>query len=330
MVRRIRSIAVAAILAVLATPELPAAADDAVPRVGHVRPRSEPWGGQFYEGLRDEGFVDGKNVVVIARETGTDFSRAGPLTDELIALGVKVIVAQPGGVTRVVQGAINRAGKSIPIVFYTYDPIEDGFLTNLARPDRNMTGLTSMVSTDIFTKQLELLLEIAPDVSHIAYLRDPTATPAAFERIKAGLERGAKTRGVRMTFEYIGSADEIEKVLSKLKRERVGAFFAPSTAFGVTHRRTFIDTAARLKMPAIYSDELFARDGGLISYWTSMMDRQRGIGRIVGMLLKGKTPADIPVDQPTRFKLTINAKTAKALGLELPPSLLMRADEVVQ
>ena len=330
MVCRIRSTAVAAIFAVLAMPEPLAAAENSVPRIGHVYPKSEPFLEQFYQGLRDEGFVDGQNLVVLGRETGTDFSRAGPMTDELITLGVKLIVAQPGGITREAYRAVKRTGKSIPIVFYSYDPIEDGFLTNLARPDRNMTGLTSMVSTDIFTKQLELLLEIAPDVSHIAYLRDPTATPAAFERIKVGLERAAKTRGVHLTFEYIASSDEIGNALAKLKRQRVGALFAPSTAFGVTHRRTFIDTAARLKMPAIYSDELFARDGGLISYWTSMSERQRAIGRIAGMLLKGKTPADIPVDQPTRFKLTINATTAKALGLELPSSLLMRADEVLQ
>jgi putative ABC transport system substrate-binding protein len=330
MIFRARLISIALACAVLALPGQSAGVEKSVRHVGHVFPRSEPWSGQFYEGLKDEGFVDGVNLAVLRSETGTDFARAGPLVDEMITQGSEVIVAQPGPIAREAQRAVQRAQKNIPIVFLSYDPIEEGFVTSLARPDRNMTGVASMVTTEIYAKQLELLLEVVPTASRIAYLRDPTSVPAAFARVKRDLEGAAEIKGVQLTFVEVPSAEHLEKVLAKLKHDKINALIVPPTAFFITHRRVVIDAVGRLRLPTAYGDELFVRDGGLLGYWPSMATTQRAIGRIVGMLLKGKRPADIPVEQPARFKLTINQKTATSLGLVLPTTVLLRADEVVK
>jgi putative ABC transport system substrate-binding protein len=295
-----------------------------------VFPRPEPWGKYFYDGLREEGFVEGENVIVSRRETGTDFSLAGPLAHDLIAQGADVIVAQPGPIAREAKQAVERTGKSIPIVFLSYDPVEEGFVTSLSRPDRNMTGVTSQVSTEIYTKHLEFLLEILPGISRVGYLLDPTAAPAAFEGAKAHLDKAVAAKGVRLTIARVNSVEAIESVIEKLKRDKVGALIVPPTAFAVTHRRILIDTIARVKLPAIWGHELFVRDGALVGYWPSMDEIQRTLGRMTGMLLKGKRASEIAVEQPRRFKLTINATTASHLGLKLSPSLLVRADEVIK
>jgi len=328
LTRRLATIALA--LAVVGLPVQSAGVENSVRRVGSVFPRSEPWSGQFYEGLREEGFVDGVNVAVLQSETGTDFARAGPIVDEMIRQGSEVIVAQPGQIAREAQRAVQRAQKNIPIVFLSYDPIEEGFVTSLGRPDRNMTGVTSMVTTQIYAKQLELLLEVVPGASRVAYLRDPTSAPTAFARVKRDLESAAVVKGIQLTFVEVPSAQHLEQVLATLKRGKINALIVPPTAFFITHRRVLIDAIARLNLPAVYGDELFVRDGGLIGYWPPMAATQRAIGRMVGMLLKGKQPADIPVEQPTRFKLTINQKTATNLGLVLPTTVLLQVDEILK
>ena len=326
----VRLIAIAVISVLLAMPAISGAADGSALRVGHVYPRSEPWGKQFYEGLRDEGFVDGVNLSVISFETGTNFATASAFVDQLITEGADVIVAQPGQIARQAQRAVQKARKSIPIVFLSYDPIEEGFVSSLGRPDRNMTGVASMVTTQIYAKQVELLLEVVPRVYRIGYLRDPTGSPTAFARVKHDLEEAASAKNIHLAIAEVPSPDKIETVLMKLQRDGVGAVIVPPTAFFITYRRLIIDTVARLDMPAFYGDELFVREGGLIGYWPSMATTQRIIGRMTGMLLKGKRAADIPVEQPAVFRLTVNQKTAASLKLTVPSAVLMRADEVVK
>ena len=316
MTHTLRFTGAAAILAIMGVQAISADPQKSLPRVGYVSPPGAAvWRKDFYEGLRESGFVNGENVVVTTRETGPDFSRADALADELVRLDSDVIVAQPARLAHEAQQAVQRAGKNTPIVFLSLDPVEEGFVTSLAHPDRNMTGVTTIVSSEIMTKHLELLQEVVPGVSRVAYLLDPTATPAFFEEVKRELEKAAAEKAIRLTIARVNSINEVEGVFAKLKREKVGALIVQQTAFSVGHRRDLIDAAARSRLPAIYGDELFVRDGGLIGYWTSMADMQRTLGRIVGAILKGKRPADLPIEQPMRFKLTINQKTANALGI---------------
>jgi putative ABC transport system substrate-binding protein len=216
------------------------------------------------------------------------------------------------------------------VVFFTYDPVTEGLVTSIARPDRNTTGLAGTVSPEIVAKHLELLSEAVPGLSYVGYVRDPTSVPDFLERTTLALRSAAAAKRVRVSIWELSSTDVIDEVFSRMKHDRLSALILPPTAFAVTYRRALIDAANRHKIPVMYGDELFVREGGLMAYWTSIADAQKKLGQIVGALLNGKKPADIPIEQPTRFKLTVNLNTARIVGVRFTDALLSRADEIVK
>ena len=301
-----------------------------VPRIGWLsldradRPQLRE---AFFQGLRDLGYIEGRNIVIEYRDAGGKPERLPALAAELVALKVDVILV---GSTPAALAA-KQATETIPIVFTgTADPVGSGLVTSLARPGGNVTGLTNLFA-ELVGKRLEQLTQAAPGVSRIAVLWQPGALGDRTEKemLKAA-DVAAQALGVRLQFiEARGPAD-FDRVFSDISRARAGALTVlPSIMFS-SERRRLVDLAAKHRLPAVYSFREFVDAGGLMSYGPNLADLLRRAATYVDKILKGAKPADLPVEQPTKFELVINLKTAKALGLTIPPSMLQRADEVIQ
>ena len=281
----------------------------------------------FRQGLRDLGYVEGRNVVIEYRDAEGKFERLSALAAELAALKVDVIVAPA------TAGALaaKHATRTLPIVFaVAADPVTSGLVTSLARPGGNVTGL-SILAPELVGKNLELLTQGVPGVSRVAVLRQPGVLGERTEKdMLKEAEVAARALGVRPQFIEARGPDDFDRAFSEMIRVHAGALTVlPSTMFG-SERRRLVDLAAKNRLPAMYSWREFVDAGGLMSYGPNVADNYRRAAAYVDKILKGAKPADLPVEQPTKFELVINRKTAKTLGLTIPPSLLQRADEIAQ
>ena len=281
----------------------------------------------FRQGLRDLGYVEGRNLVIEYRDAEGKPERFPALAAELVALKVDVIVA--GGTPLVLTA--KQATKTIPIVFATAaDPVGSGLVTSLARPGGNVTGL-SVLLPELVGKRLEQLKQAVPGVSRVAVLWQPGGHDERTDKdILKEAEVAARALGVRLQFVEARGPTDFDRAFSDMTRARADAVTVQSTNIFFIERRRLLALAAKNRLPAMYLVREFVDAGGLMSYGPNVADLFRRAAIYVDKILKGAKPADLPVEQPTKFELVINLKTAKALGLTIPPSLLARADEVIQ
>jgi putative ABC transport system substrate-binding protein len=301
-----------------------------VPRVGYLNPGSTSDAARqrrfeaFRQGLRELGYVEGQNIAVESRWAEGKYERYPALAADLVRSKVDVIVAQGGAATQAAQ----QATRKIPIVMsLVNDPLGSGLVASLAHPGGNVTGLTLM-SPDLVGKQLEVLKQVVPKVSRVALLWHPD-NPAGAAQLREA-EAAARAMGVRLqTLEARGPQD-IDTAFAAMNRERAGALLILADAVFSTQRRQIADLAAKRRLPSIFHAREYAETGGLMVYGANYLDLERRAATYVDKILKGAQPGDLPVEQPTKFELVINLKTAKALGLTIPQTLLRRADEVIQ
>ena len=278
----------------------------------------------FLEALRQLGWIDGRNLRVEARHSAGDPADTRKYAAELVALAPDVILATGGAGA----AAMLQATRSVPIVFVIVpDPVGSGFVESLAQPGGNATGFM-MFEYDLSAKWLELLKEIAPNVTHAAVLRD--AAIAAGIGQFAVIQSVARSVGVDVRTINLRDAAEIERSVTAFARVPNGGLIMTASALSAVHRDLIISLAARFRLPMTYHERYYVAAGGLVSYGANFVDQYRRAAGYVDSILKGVKPADLPVQAPTKYDLTINLKTAKALGLTIPPSLLARADEVIE
>ena len=279
----------------------------------------------FLEGLNEAGYIDGQNVLLETRFADGHYDRLPALAAELVRRRVTVLVATGG-----VQAALaaKAATHAISIVFANgSDPVKFGLVASLNRPGGNITGV-SFFTADLETKRFGLLHELVPAAAAIAFLVNPT-NPNAEGQLK-DMQDAARALGVQIYILNAGSERDFETAFEILVQNHAAALQVGSDPFFFNSRQNLVALAARHTMPTIYEWREFAQAGGLVSYGTSLTDAYRQAAIYAGRVLKGAWPADLPVVQPTKFELVINLKTAKALGIEIPPSLLARADEVIE
>ena len=278
----------------------------------------------FVEGLQQLGWTEGRNIRIDTRWGAGDADRFRQHAAELVALAPDVILVASSAV----MGMMRRATRIVPIVFVqVVDPVGAGFVESLARPGGNATGFMQF-EYGISGKWLELLKEIAPHVTRVAVVRDP-ADPSQIAQF-AAVQSMAPSLGVVVSPLNVDDAPEIERTVTAFARSSNGGLIVPGSALATIHRNLIIGLAARHKLPAVYSNPVFVADDGLISYGPDRVDQYRRAAAYVDRILKGEKPADLPVQAPTKYELVINLKTAKALGLDVPTSLLARADEVIE
>jgi ABC-type uncharacterized transport system substrate-binding protein len=281
----------------------------------------------FLQGLRDLGYVEGRNVVVEYRFAEGKLERYPALAAELVALKVDVIVAP----ITLAALAAKQATKTIPIVFAAVgDPITDGLVASLARPGGNVTGL-SVLSPELVGKRLEQIKQAVPGISRVAVLWQPGAAPTRTEQemLKEG-EVTAQALGVRPQFVEARRPADLDRAFSDMTKVRAGALTVLPGNMFFSERRRLVGLAAKNRLPAVYPSREYVDAGGYMSYAPNGADLFRRAAIYVDKILKGAKPGDLPVEQPTTFELVINLKTAKALGLTIPPSVLGRADQVIE
>jgi putative ABC transport system substrate-binding protein len=293
-------------------------------RIGILRPGSppDPLLDAFRQGLRDLGYDEGRNVSIEYRWAEGRDERFPALAADLVRLKVDVIVAGAGAAE-----AAKHATTTIPIVMpVSGDPVRAGLVASLARPGGNITGLTSL-SGELPGKWMELLKETVPRVSRVAVLWDPASDPNLVKTSEAA----ARSLGVRLQVLKVGRAGGFEPALAEARKNDAGALIVLGSPFFYVQRTRLIDLAAKHRLPTIYAQrEFVVGSGGLMSYGTDFHHQFRRAATYVDKILKGAKPGDLPIEQPTKFEFVINLKTAKALGLTIPPSVLARADQVVQ
>ena len=301
-----------------------------VPRIGVLLSSSQSSHSShveaFRQGLRERGYVEGRNLIVEYRYGAGQLDRLPKLAAELVGLSAELIVTSGTPPTR----AARQATRAIPIVMTLVgDPIAAGFVASLAKPGGNVTGLTQLA--ELSGKRLEFLKEAFPSVSRVAVLVDPASSAQGVMGVLQDTRMAAEALGIRLvSLELGGPNPDLEGAFRTATSERVGALLiAPGPATEL-HRKRVVDLAAKSRLPAVYGSSEFADLGGLLCYAPSYSDLFRRAATYVDKILKGAKPADLPVEQPTRFELVINLKTAKALGLTIPPSLLLRADRVIE
>jgi len=294
------------------------------PRIGILRPGTppDPLLDAFRQGLRDLGYAEGHNISIEYRWAEGKEERFPSLAADLVRLKVDVIVAGVGAAE-----AAKRATTTIPIVMPVYnDPVRAGLVTSLARPGGNITGLTSL-SNELPGKWVELIKEALPRVSRLAVLLDPAGDASPPQSSEAA----ARALGIRLLVLKVGHADGLEPALAEARKKNADALIALGSPFVYAHRTRIVELAAKHRLPTVYAQrEYVVGAGGLMSYGADFHHQFRRAATYVDKILKGAKPADLPVEQPTKFELVINLKTAKALGLTIPPSVLARADEVIE
>ncbi|HEV2053652.1 MAG TPA: ABC transporter substrate-binding protein [Methylomirabilota bacterium] len=301
-----------------------------VPRIGWLAVNLAPnphLREAFRQGLRDLGYVEGRNLVIEYRDAEGKLERLPALAAELVALKVDVIVA-PNTVAAL---AATQATRTLPIVFASAgDPVTSGFVTSLARPGGNVTGL-AFLAPELVGKCLEHLKQAVPGVSRVAVLWQPGAFG---ERTEKDMLKEAEVAGraleVQLQFVEARGPADVDRAFSDMTRARAGAMTVLPSAMLFGERRRLVDLAAKNRLPAVYPSRDSVDAGGLMAYGPDLADLYRRAATYVDRILKGTKPADLPVEQPTKFELVINLKAAKALGLTIPPSVLGRADEVIQ
>jgi putative tryptophan/tyrosine transport system substrate-binding protein len=278
----------------------------------------------FREGLGEAGYVEGQNVTVEYRWAEGDYNRLTALLADLVDRKVDVIAAQ----STLSAHAAKSMTSTTPIVFTSgADPVATGLVASLARPGGNLTGV-SFLTVELMAKRLELLSVLIPSATVIALLVNPQIM--ANELMIKDMQQAASAKGVRLPIVMATTESEIDAVFPSIVELQADALVIGTDPFFATRREQLVSLAARHRLPAIYDGRPFAAAGGLLSYGTNFASVYRLFGMYAGKVLNGTKPADLPVQQPTRFELVINLKTAKALGLTIPPSLLARADEVIE
>jgi putative tryptophan/tyrosine transport system substrate-binding protein len=279
----------------------------------------------FDEGLRELGYEEGRNAVIERRFADGQLERLPALAAELVRLKVDVIVT---GSNPSID-AVKKATTTIPVVMgLSRDPVGAGFIASLSRPAGNITGLTNDPAPDMLGKNLELLKEAAPRISRIAYLWNPL--PSSAEAYRSAAESAARKLGLRLQFIAARRGRDLDDAFSSMARERADGLMVQVDPVFFSARSQLVLLAAKHRLPAVYGVREFAEAGGLMSYGTNIAYQFRRAATYVDKILKGAKPADLPVEQPTKFELVINMKTAKALGLTIPPLLLQRADQVIE
>jgi ABC-type uncharacterized transport system substrate-binding protein len=278
----------------------------------------------FHQGLQQLGWTVGRNVQIDYRWGAGDADRIRKFAAELVALAPDIILST--GSSSV--AALQQATRSVPIVFVTVvDPVSSGFVDTLPRPGGNITGF-ALFEYSISGKWLQLLKEIAPRMTRAAVIRDPALTAGGGQL--GVIQAVAPSVGVEVTPVNVRDAGEIERAITAFARLPNGGLVVTGSTLAGVHRHLIIALAVRYRLPAVYSLRYLVADGGLISYGPDMIDQYRQAAGYVDRILKGEKPADLPVQTPTKYELVINLKTAKALGLEVPATLLARADEVIE
>jgi putative ABC transport system substrate-binding protein len=287
-------------------------------------PESQPRLAAFQQGLQQLGWIDGRNVRIDHYWGGADANRIRKYAAELVALAPDVILANGS----VVVAPLLQTTRAVPIVFvYVPDPVGAGFVDSLSRPGGNATGFIQS-EYGMSAKWLELLKEIAPGMTRAAVIRDPAIT-AGIGQFGA-IQAVAPSVGVEVTPVNVRDAGDIERAVTAFARSSNGGLIVTGSALAQVHGDLIITLAARHKLPAVYFERFFITRGGLISYGPNFVDQFRRAASYVDRILKGEKPADLPVQAPTKYELAINVKTAKALGIEVPTTLLARADEVIE
>jgi putative ABC transport system substrate-binding protein len=278
----------------------------------------------FSRGLEDAGFVEGRNIVLEHRWVGGRYDRLPVLVGDLVNRKVDVIAAGSDAAVR----AAKDATSTIPIVFFNGgDPLAMGLIASLAQPGGNLTGFSTFAA-ELLPKRFELLYELVPRAGVIALLVNPNDPNA--ERFVSDMEQVTSAKGVKLKIVKAGTASEIDDAFVSLVQLRADGLVVSPNAFFVSRREQVVALASHYAVPTIYTRRQFVTAGGLISYGSSLTAVYRRMGIYVGKILNGAKPADLPVQQPSVFQLVVNLKTAKALGLTVPPSILARADEVLE
>ena len=314
-------------LASLAAPLIPDAQQPAkLHQIGFLQ-RGSPQASRFEafrQGLRALGYTEGQNIAIEQRYAHGVHDRLSGLAAELVPRKVDVIVVD-GTATAIVAKA---ATTTIPIVFtLAGDPVGSGLAASLARPGGNVTGLSNLAA-ELSGKQLQLLKEAVPEASRVAFLYNP-GNPATAPALN-GAQAAARALGIQLQVLEVRRPNELGKAFSEMTKGRAGALLTVSDAIFTTERVQLLKLAAKGRLPVMFSDREYVEAGGLMSYGTNFPDQYRCAATYVDKILKGAKPADLPVEQPTRFDLAINMKTAKGLGLTFPPSILVQATEVIE
>jgi putative ABC transport system substrate-binding protein len=279
----------------------------------------------FRQGLRELGWVEGQNITIDSRFAEGRLDALSDLAAELVRLKVDIIV----GTSTPATLAAKNATKTIPVVMVSAgDPVGLGLIASLARPGGNITGVSHGVGVDPFGKELELLKEIAPDVRRVAVLSNPAN--ALHQLAIREVNVAARSLGVQLQLLEARGPNEFDGAFAAMSKERAGALLVLPDSVFQRHRARVAGLAAKNRLPAMYGVSEYVKAGGLISYGPNLPDLFRHSATFVDKILRGATPADLPVQQPTKFELVINLKTAKALGLTIPPSVLARADEIIE
>ena len=278
----------------------------------------------FAQGLQEAGWTTGRNVRIDYRWGGGGADAMAKYAAELVALAPDVILAATSSSVAPLQ----RITRTIPIVFVqVIDPVSAGFVASLARPGGNATGFT-IIEYGFSGKWLELLKEVAPRITRVAVIRDPTGLAQMGQM--GAIQSVAPSLGVELRPVEARDAGEIERAVTAFARSGNGGLIVLSGNSSLAHRELIVTLAARERLPAVYADRVFVARGGLMSYDTNRIEQYRRAVGYVDRVLKGENPADLPVQAPTKYELVINLKAAKALGLDVPPTLLARADEVIE
>jgi putative ABC transport system substrate-binding protein len=314
--------------AAVTRPRVAGAQQKAMPVIGFLHAGSPgvsaPYEAALREGLSETGYVEGQNLAIEYRYAEGNYDRLSALAADLVGRKVDLIVV-PGGIA---ARAAKSATSTIPIVFMGVgDPVGAGLVASLARPDGNLTGFSNL-TTQLNPKRLELLSELVPRAGVIALLVNPNQPAEA--SVIPDVQEAAHKKGVQLALLKAGTESEIDAAFATLVELRAGALLVGGDVFFFGRREQLVALASRHAVPAIYMWREFPAAGGLISFGISTMAAFRQTGIYAGKILKGEKPADLPVQQPTKFELVINLKTAKALGLTVPPTLLARADEVIE
>ena len=280
----------------------------------------------FVRGLRELGYADGKNFILEPRYAEGKLDRLPALVAELLAQKIDLLFAPSG----IAAQAAKKSGTTIPIVFaLAPDPVGQGFGRSLAHPGGNMTGMTS-THTELSAKRMELLKEASPAIKRIAVLYFLTQSPAGVAEQLAETERAAKVLGVALVTEESPGVEDFERAFASIRTRRPDALVVIENPVFFTNRVRLTDLAAELRIPAIYNVSEYVHAGGLMSYGASYADLCRRAATYAVKILNGALPGDLPIERPTKFELVINLKTAKAIGLAIPRSVLLRADDTVR
>ncbi len=279
----------------------------------------------FRDAMQQLGYVEGQNIVIEGRFAERKLERLPDLAVELVNLKVDVIVT----ITTPAALAAKKATSTIPIVMAgSADPVELGLVASLARPGGNVTGVTNNPGSGFAGKQLQLLKEAAPTIRGVATIHNLSIPPEV--RGWAEVQDAARTLSLTVVSKDVRNSDEFDSAFAAIARERADALVVLPNSLNVAHNKLIVDFTTKNRLPSMFGDGNAVRAGGLMSYWTNWNDLRRRAAVYVGKILKGAKPTDLPVEQPTKFELVINLKTANVLGLKLPQSVLVRADEVIQ